>query len=474
MEQVLILLLPVALAVAFTVIRYRGQENTVASFFVANRDVSTPIVALSIASSWVWTVAMFVVPQKVYELGVIATVALVFVNALSIVLLGVLVPRVRAFSKNKQLTLPQFTEERDGKRTGAVFTIGVLGVQVYSVITHLLAAALLLKFMTGTVDTRVLVVLLAGGFVIVAGLRGLQSSIVTDVVKYSAIFAVVILAILATNKAGGVSALAEGATGLRAPGTGFFDAKTIWTFVIPVSIALLSAVAMDDQLYQRGFAARSHPKRAYFLAALLFLVIPLGLSLLGFLAANKSLGITVAKEDLQIVNLLTLQRLLPEIPLYVVGAAIMTALIGSGGSALHAAGNVGAKNVVMVLWPGLGDSRLVLASRITMLVTLAIGTLTALSGVGIFELWIGWGMFRAVLFIPLIALIFSSREALPSVFWWIIIGLPVTLVSFVLFRLSGEPTGIASGQAILVAWAMTFTMWVLHLIRSKGHKPKTV
>ncbi len=464
--DVFTILVPLACIVVFTLVRHYRQTNTTRSFYVANRDVGTFMVAVSLASAWIWTVALFVVPQKVYELGIVAMVPLVFVNAACIILLGVLVPRVRKICNDTQMTLPQFAGIRDGKKTEAVLTAGVLGVQVYSVITHLLGAALLLNFMTGGLDKPSLIFLLSGAFLVVAALRGLESSMDADIVKYIAIGGVVLLALIATGTSGGAPVLTPGTMGIRAAELGFVDAKTLWLFVIPVSAALLSAVAMDDQLYQRGFAARSRPLRAYLLGALLFLVVPLGLAFLGLLAANKSLGVKI--DDLQLVNFTTIRTLLPEFPMYIIVTAFMTSLIASGGAALHAAGNVGAKNVVQMLRPGLADNRLVLVSRITMVVTLVLGMIAALAGVGIFELWIGWGMFRAVLFFPLIALITMRRETVPSVFSWIVIGLPVTLAAFAMFRWFGDSIPAASGQAILVAWGVTASLWLLRVGRVRS------
>ncbi len=464
--DVFTILIPLACIVAFTLIRHFRQINTTRSFYVANRDVGTFTVAVSLASAWIWTVALFVVPQKVYELGVIAMVPLVFVNAACIVLLGVLVPRVRNICNDTQMTLPQFAGMRDGKRTESVLTAGVLGVQVYSVITHLVGAALLLDVMWGGLNKPALIVLLAAAFLVVAAMRGIESSMVADILKYVAIAGVVLLALIITAKSGGTHALGNGTLGQRTAEVGYVDVKTLLQFVIPVSMALLSAVVMDDQLYQRGFAARSRPVRAYLLGAILFLIVPLGLAFLGLLAANKSLGVKIDNKEL--VNIAAIRALLPEFPMYLIVTAFMTSLIASGGAALHAAGNVGAKNVVQMLRPGLADNRLVLVSRITMVTTLVIGMSAALAGVGIFELWIGWGMFRAVLFFPLIALITMRRETVPSVFSWIVIGLPTTLAAFALFRWFGDSIPAASGQAILVAWGVTAALWALRVGRIRA------
>ncbi len=454
------ILLPLVVIVVGILYRHWRQRNTTTSFYVANRDVGTFVIAVSLASAWIWTIALFIVPQKIYELGIVAALPLIFVNAACILLLGALVPRVRKICGDKQMTLPQFAAIRDGKRTEGVLTAGVLGVQIYSVITHMLGGALLLRFMSGGLEKPALIVLLAGAFLFVAITRGLQSSIVADVVKYIAIGGVVLLALVATDVSGGLPALTDGIAGLRDPAMGLVDAKTLWLFVIPVSAALLSAVAMDDQLYQRGFAARSHPRRAYVLGAFLFLLIVLGMGLLGLLAANKALGIQISPKELQLVNFLTIQHLLPKLPMYFVVMAFMTSLIASGGAALHAAGNVGAKNVVQMFRPGLPEKYLNRTSRIVMLITLAIGTFAALAGVGIFELWIGWGMFRAVLFFPLIALITMPKSSIPSVFSWIVVGLPVTFASFATFFWGlGQPISVASGEAILVAWGVTLVAW---------------
>lgn len=461
---IFMVLIPLAIAIAVTLARHYRQRNTTDSFFVANRNVGTTVIALSIASSWIWTVALFVIPQKTYELGAPALIPLIGVNSAALLLLAILVPRVREFCGNRQLTLPQFTHLRDGHRTAAVFTIGVLGVQIYSVITHMLGVALLLTFMPSSIGKETFVVFLAFAFLIVAWLRGLQSSIVMDIVKYAAVFGIALLGLMLTSKSGGVDVLAGGLMGLRPADSGLIPAGTVWLFVLPVSAGLLSAVAMDDQLYQRGFAAKKNPKRVFGLATLVFLMVPIGMSLLGLLAANKSLGVVI--DNRQLVSFLTIQKLLPEFPMYLVVAAVMTALIGSGGSALHAAGNVGAKNVVHALWPSMDESRLVLASRVTMVVTLTAGTAAALIGIGIFELWMGWNMFRAVLFFPIVALIMTSRESVPSVFGWIVVGLPVTLSAFAFFIWLGEPAGVASGEAILVAWGTTLAMWTWHSVEN--------
>jgi hypothetical protein len=250
--------------------------------------------------------------------------------------------------------------------------------------------------------------------------------------------------------------------GIRPADSTLFPLHLIWLFVIPVSAALLSAVAMDDQLYQRGFAARENPRRAFVLATFVFAIVPLGLSLIGFLAANKALGVKI--DNVQLVNVQTIQHILPDFPITLLVAAIITACIGSGGSALHAAGNVGAKNVVQAFWPGLSDESLVRASRVTMVLTLLAGTLIALWNVRLFELWLGWGMFRAVLFFPLLFLIFTR---VPSVFPIIGVGLPVTLVSFAVFFWGlGQQPAVASGEAILVAWGTTLALGVWYTLRN--------
>jgi Na+/proline symporter len=462
---ILTILIPLALAVVLSGLRYGGRPNTTGSFYVADRNEPTPLIAISIAAAWIWTVALYVLPPKIYEFGIIAAVPFVLVNALCVVLLGWLVPRVRAVCADVQLTLPQFGGIRDGKRTEGVLTAAVLGAQIYSVITHLLGAALLLTFMPNDFNKPTLIVILAVGFLMVAAIRGMQSSIPADIVKYAVVGGVVVVAFVLTLNSGGTSAIEGGIAGLRAQSSGLVDAKTIWQMVIPTSMGLFSAVAMDDQLYQRGFATRNSPRAAYLLGALLFLVIATGMGMLGFLAADKPLGVTIGQNEHQLVNFLTIEQLMPKFPMYLLVTAFMASLIASGGAALHAAGNVGAKNVTGMLFPNFAEKHSISVSRVTMLVTLGLGILLAVWNSGIFELWMGWNVFRAALFFPIIALVVMSREKIPSVFWWIVVDLACALGTFGFSWYEGAPVGIASGYGILAAWGIGSSLLALRMVK---------
>ncbi len=465
----LLFLIPLALAVVVTFARYAGQEVTTGTFYVAGRVVPTSLVAMSAASSWIWTVALFVIPRLSYQLGLVAAIPFVLVNTGALLWFAILAPRVRAYSDGGQLTLPHYVTQRDSYATGLVYTIGVLGVQIYSVITHMLGAALILMFAGINADTTMVIVMLAVAFFVVAAMRGLQSSMIMDVIKYSAVFLIVVVGLVLAGQSGGIETLAKSMNGIRPADAPFATWTMFWTFILPTSAALLSAVTMDDQLYQRAFSARGRVGRTFVLAAAFFVIIPIGMLVLGLLAANPSLGVkatATGNPPNQLIGFDTIRHLMPGIPLQLLAAAVVTALIGSGGSALHAAGNVGAKNVAQAIWPRISDHSLVSVARITMAIVLALGMMMAFVKVGIFELWMMFSTFRAVLFFPLVALVLST---VPSVFNWIKVGAIVTLATFLIAKLGyGYDAGGASSIAILAAWATGIVLWVRYALTSRN------
>lgn len=465
----LLFLIPLALAVVVTFARYAGQEVTTGTFYVAGRVVPTSLVAMSAASSWIWTVALFVIPRMSYQLGLVAAIPFVLVNTGALLWFAILAPRVRAYSEGEQLTLPHYVTQRDSYATGLIYTIGVLAVQIYSVITHMLGAALILLFAGINADSTMVIAILAVAFFIVAALRGLQSSMIMDVIKYTAVFMIVVVGLVIAGKSGGVATLMESVNGIRPSTAPFVTSTMVWMFILPTSATLLSAVTMDDQLYQRAFSARGRVGRTFVLAAVFFIVIPIGMMVLGLLAANPSLGVkatATGSPPNQLIGFDTIRHLMPGLPLQLLAAGVVTALIGSGGSALHAAGNVGAKNVAQALWPRVSDDSLVSVARLTMAIVLALGMTMALVKVGIFELWMMFGTFRAVLFFPLVALVLSS---VPSVLNWIKIGAVVTAATFATANLGyGYSAADASGIAILAAWATGAVLWVRYALTSRN------
>ena len=113
MYQAISFAAPAGAALLLTALLFRGVRNTIASFFVANRDVDTAKGAGTISSSWTWVVALFFIPWICYLQGLIAFIPFVIINTLVLVGLAFLAPTMRDVVP-EGYNLPGYMGVRDG------------------------------------------------------------------------------------------------------------------------------------------------------------------------------------------------------------------------------------------------------------------------------------------------------------------------------------------------------------------------
>ncbi|MCI5165465.1 MAG: hypothetical protein D3903_05085 [Candidatus Electrothrix sp. GM3_4] len=90
---------------------------------------------------------------------------------------------------------------------------------------------------------------------------------------------------------GGLSVVSQGLGGFSGQFSNLLSSDSLgvaWSFGIPVAIGLLAGPFGDQSFHQRAFAIREDRiKPAFIYGALLFALVPLSLSLLGFIAAGQ-------------------------------------------------------------------------------------------------------------------------------------------------------------------------------------------
>ncbi|MDR2580070.1 MAG: hypothetical protein LBC85_03645 [Fibromonadaceae bacterium] len=410
---------------------YQKRQNRFEQFFVGNRSYGTLIGAVSSAAAWIWAPALFTSSQIVYTRGLPGIFWFAVPNTLALIMFAFFAVKVRSVIE-QGYTLPEYIKHRLGVRNQMLYNVVILFVQFYAVLVQLTGSLLLLNLLTG-LSKPFLIIIIAFVFVLIASIRGIRSSVVADVIKMVIILSVTILVVpITVSFAGGFDAIAGGLGGSTGTFTNLFDPSVAWAYGIPITISLLAGVTVDQQQWQRAFSMKKeNVKRSFLLAGVIFIIVPVMLSMLGFIAANPSSGVVVSSP--QLAGIETIAKFLPSLGVGIFAIMLLSALTAAGSSALCAISSITVVDIYKRFSnKNSNDMQLVVVARIAMIIViiLAVG-IAMIPNISILYLQLLAGSFRAALFIPTILTLFWGRLHNKAAFWGSIIAMSIGVPLFV-------------------------------------------
>ena len=298
-------------ALTWFVSRDRRWRSTGAGFLVAGRQVRWPVGAPSIAASWIWAPALFVSVQKSYELGLAGIFWFTLPNIIALVIFAWLAPRIRQTIPGGY-TLPDWIKYRfNDKRLHKLYLVPYIWYQIMAICVQIFVGGLMLNFLTGISLNAMMFLMLAIGLAY-SLISGLRASIITDLLQMVFILLALIVVIPWVIQAGGAGGISGGLAGIENT-RGILDPGVAFSFGIVTSIGLIAGAISDQQYWQRSFAIRKQDlKKAFIVGGLLFGVVPIALSPLGFLAANPEVGVpAIEGTGLPMIGIATVVELLP-------------------------------------------------------------------------------------------------------------------------------------------------------------------
>ncbi len=301
----------VMVGLTYLLSRERRWKHTGVGFLVAGREVRWPLAAPSIAASWIWAPALFVSVQKAYELGLPGIFWFTVPNILALVIFAFLAPAVRRRIPGGY-TLPDWIRYRlDDPIVHKVYLVPYIWYQIMAVCVQLFVGGMMLNFLTG-IPLNIIMVLMLVISLAYALISGLRASIVTDLIQMVFIIIGGIIILPWVASAAGPGAIAKGLGGL-AGNTNILDPKVAFSFGIVTSIGLIAGAISDQQYWQRSFAIkRDHLIPSFVVGGILFGIVPIALSILGFIAANPEMGISLPEGvGLPMIGVATVVKLLP-------------------------------------------------------------------------------------------------------------------------------------------------------------------
>jgi Na+/proline symporter len=222
-----------------------------------------------------------------------------------------------------------------------------------------------------------------------------------------------------------------------------FDPHVAYSFGITVSIGLLSGPAGDQKFWQRAFAFREKTAfRGFLLGAALFAVVPISMSVLGFIAAGSAAAapaVASGAVTAQQVGPEVVRTLLPDWGLVVFVVIVLAGLTATGDSALCAGGSLIAVDIYRkYMNPAASETQMVRVSRWSTAGMCVVGICIALvPGITILSLFLFYGTLRSAVLAPTIFALCSTRVTA----WGIFLGVVCASVMGVPSYVYGELTG---------------------------------
>ncbi len=421
-------------------------------FLMAGRNVPWWLGAGSIASSWIWAPALFISSQMAYQLGLPGIFWFVFPNVLAVAVFILLAPRIRAEFPQGH-TFAEFIGQKFGdERLRKIYFFGHAFYQLMAVSVQLFAGGSLLLLLTG-IPLEQSMLALSAIVLSYSWLSGLRSSIVTDFVQMGFILVGLALVIPpALSAAGGFPRVLSGLGGVTGRHASLFDPAVAFSFGLVTSIGLIAGALSDQQFWQRVFAFEEKSVVPGFLAgALLFGLVPVALSLLGFLAAAPGSGIALpAGVDSSMIGVVAVAHLLPSGFLLIFLLMLLSGLCSTFDSALSAFSSLYAVDTRKYVVSE--DLRAAKAGMLFILFAgLAVAFVTAyIPGFGLKQLWWIFNAVAASLVVPTVLSLYWKRLTADGAFYGVCASLFLGLPAFVYGNLVDNPLLIVAAALFIV------------------------
>jgi len=406
------------------------QEKHADGFLVADRNVGTWQGAFSIAVSWVWAPAVFICSLQAYTKGLPGIFWFTVPNVLCFFTFAAVAVRLRKLMP-EGYTLPEFIWQRfeGDKKVHIAFLVIAFGYQLGAIIINAVAGGTMLHLASG-IDIQIAM----GGMIVVALayslLSGLKASIFTDIVQMLMILSFgFILVPWAIFASGGVESIANGLAGITGEHGNLLHPGIAYAMGIPLTISLIAGPISDQMFYQRTMAVRKENIVPVFIrGGLLFGIVPIVLSLLGFIGVTLANTQELIVDDPQMVAPIVIATLLPKFALYLFILMAFAGLCSTMDSAfcgMSALGSVDIFKRYRNKKPS--DKDMLKSARVFMLAGAVIGGAIAMMEPKLLWVFFIYGALVSAGLVPTLASLFWERITANTVFIAIMLSLVVSV-----------------------------------------------
>jgi len=350
-------------------------------------------------------------------------------------------------------TLSGFIRTRYSRRVQIMYLIELFGLATCSFAVQLLAGGKVVSLLSGIPFLHVTIIL-AVIALLYSMLSGLEASVVTDYAQMVIILIVGFTLIpWVVNRAGGLTVLSAGLGGRSGEFNNIFSGKglrTAWTFGIPVTIGLMAGPFGDQSFWQRAFATKQeYVKGAFFRGALIFMLVPLIMSVPGFMAAGKMMDIS----DEELVNLETVLHFLPVWAMIPFALMLISGLASTLDSNLCSIASIAGHDFIANKRNSAASTNtgMIFFSRLSMIfLAMAALLLANIPGIKILYLFLFYGTLRAATFLPTILSLTTNKVSEKGMFWGILVAVLAGLPLFAFGKFNNHQNIAVLGSILTV------------------------
>ncbi|MBD3223697.1 MAG: hypothetical protein GF313_03145 [Caldithrix sp.] len=441
-------------------------------FLVAGRKVSWPRGAFSIAVSWIWAPAIFIVSLQAYTQGIAGAFWFIVPNILCFFIFAPLAIRLRQLMP-EGYTLPEFILKRynNDKKTHLAFLVIFFGYQLGAIIINCLAGGTLLHILTG-MNFSLAVLSLSLIALIYSLISGLEASILTDIIQMLMILIVAfILVPWVVIKAGGISVITNGFGGVTGEFGNIFNLWIAYSFGIATTLGLISGPIGDQMFFQRGFAVKyRHIVKTFVVGGLLFGLVPITLSALGFVAASPQFASLINVSDPQMVGPLVIGYFLPKSALILFVFMAFAGLSSTLDSAYCAISSLGTVDIYKkYINKHADDKKLLSVSRKIMLAMALLGTGIALLQPQLLWVFLIYGALASAGFFPIVLSLYWKKLNKQGAFWAITLSLLVGLPMSIYANVTGNVNLIVLSAVLSIGIGLIICLTFGFLNKENGY-----
>jgi Na+/proline symporter len=288
---------------------------------------------------------------------------------------------------------------------------------------------------------------------------GLKASVITDAIQMTMVLGITFIVVpWCLIKLGGFEAVAQGIAGIDGSHGSLFDPWISFSMGIPMTLGLISGPIGDQMFFQRAMATdERNISRTFIYGGLLFGVLPITLSLLGFMAVPLVTEGLLHVRDPQIVGLEVVTYLLPKGAVYAFTFMAFAGLLSTIDSSMVAISSLATVDIYKrYLKPNASDRDLLKVSRYSMIVLTALGSFIALLQPKLLWVFLIYGALASAGLFPVIFALFWRRLSASGAFWAITLSLLIGTPLSVYANLRDDPYLIvlAAGLSVLIGFVV--------------------
>lgn len=300
-------------AFALTYWYSKGYDDNKTSFLVARRELNTFQGSLSVAAAWLWAPGLFISAQQAYVNGLVGLFWFCLGNFLTLGAFAYFARKIRNL-KEDGFTFSGYLQEKFGTRVQKLFVVEMVILAICAFAINLLAGSKTVEALTG-MNYNLVTAIMVGVALLYSYRSGLKATVITEMIKIIVVWTgVLVLVPWVIYNAGGWETVVAGLGGKTGEGASIFGTSFSWGifagFGAAAFLGHMGGPWGDNSFYQRAFAIKKDSIiPSFVLASFIFIVIPISMGLLGFVAAGSGMQIT----NVGVTNALVIQEFLPSI-----------------------------------------------------------------------------------------------------------------------------------------------------------------